>query len=161
MTIRLSAAIVAIALTMISRSIVEDLPALGDQRLVGVIDVPLVGQLVEDVEDPRLRPELRILGEAQLLGDLVGGDEADPEDVRRQAVGVLPDDVDRLVPVLLEDPGGIARADAVGLQEDHDRADLLLLLPRLLDHGDPLRADPVDLGELLDVALDDVRGSPP
>ncbi len=97
MTIRLSAAIVAIALTMISRSIVEDLPALGDQRLVGVIDVPFVGQLVEDVEDPRLRAEFRIPGEAQLLGDLVGGDEADPEDVRGQAVGVLPDDVDRLV----------------------------------------------------------------
>ncbi len=59
---------------------------------------------------------------------------------------------------MLVDPGGVARADAVGLQEDHDRADLLLLVPGLLDHPDPLRADPLDLGELLDIALDDVEG---
>ena len=92
MTIRRSAAIVATASDDDLPVDGEDLPALGDQGLVRVIDVPFVGQLVEDVENPRLGAQFRIPGKAELLGDLVGGDKTDPEDVRRQAVGVLLDD---------------------------------------------------------------------
>ena len=72
---------------------------------------------------------------------LVGGAEADAADVARQAVGVLGDDLHGVGAVGLEDPHRPRGADAVGVQEQHDLADHLLLGPAGDDARGPLRAD--------------------
>ena len=62
-----------------------------------------------------------------------------------QAIRVRAHQLDGLVAVGLVDADGPGGADAVRLQEDHDVADGLLLLPALADLLDALRADALDL----------------
>ena len=83
------------------------------------------------------------------LGDGVRGLEADAVDVEGQPVGVLGDPGDGLVPIGLVDAHRPRGADPVGLEEDHDLADHLLLGP---GPGDPLLALGADAGEFEQLA---------
>jgi hypothetical protein len=89
--------------------------------------------------DPRLGAVLR---NPDLLRDLVGGSEADPVNVFRQCVRIAAHFFDCLFPVGLEDAHRPAGAHAMAVQEQHDLADLLRLLPCLRDPLPALGADP-------------------
>src|ERR1700756_3932270 len=93
--------------------------------------------------DARPSPVDRVFGNPDLLGDLVGGRETDPVDVFRQHVRITPHLLDCLLAVGLEDSYSPAGADAVAMQEQHDLADLLCLLPRMRDPFPALGTDPV------------------
>ena len=79
------------------------------------------------------------------------------EDVGGQAIGVLLDHFDGFVAVGLENLGGVARADPVGLQKEHDLADFFLVGPGLPDHLTTLFPDALDLRKSLDLLFDDVQ----
>lgn len=70
-------------------------------------------------------------GDAQALGQGVGGIETDAVDVQRQAVGVRADLGDGFHAIGLVDARRPRGAQAVRLQKDHDLADDLLLGPGL------------------------------
>ena len=70
-----------------------------------------------------------VTGNAQSLGDGVGSLEPYPVDVEGQSVRVLLYPLDRLVTIGLVDAHRSGGADAVGLEEDHDLPDDLLLRP--------------------------------
>src|ERR1022692_1327907 len=102
----------------------------------------------------------RIPGDADILGDLVGGLEADAVDVFGEHVRVVLDLPDRLIPVCLVDPHGLAGADSVAVEEEHDFTDLLALLPSLLDLQTALGSDAFHPYEVPGAVLDhgkDVR----
>ncbi len=119
--------------------------------------VAVAGDLLQDVAHAGLGADQGVVGDAEALGDGIGGLEPDAVDVQRQAVGVLPHPLDRLVAVGLVDahrPGG---ADAMGLQKHHDLAHDLLLGPGA---GHPLLAlgpDALQLQQSFGLLLDDVE----
>jgi hypothetical protein len=90
-------------------------------------------------------------------GDLVRRPEADAGDVPRQAIGVDADHLDGVVAVGLVDADGAGGRYAMAVEEDHDAADGLLLVPRLLDAQTALGADAGDLLEPGGGLLDDVE----
>lgn len=135
----------------------EQLHGIRDELLLGQEAVPLVGRLGEGVLKARLDPIGAVVRNADGLGDAVRGEEADPPDVRRQAVRLVPDDRDGGVRVLLVDPHGDGGGDADALEEDHDLLDGLLLLPGGGDALRPLGAEAGHLDESLGLVLDDVE----
>ena len=92
---------------------------------------------------PALARLIESFGDPDLLGDLVGSREADPVDVFRQHVRIAPNLLNRLIPIGLVDAYRPAGADAVAVEEQHDLADLLSLLPCLRDPLPALGADPI------------------
>ena len=114
---------------MIGAGISRTLAGCFDEFLPGAAAVALVGQFLQDVLQAGLGAQFGLLADAQALGDLVGGLEADARDISGQPVWVLGDLLDRLVPVRLVDAKGPAGADAVAVQKDHDLPDHLLLVP--------------------------------
>src|ERR1035441_7428835 len=105
--------------------------------------VPVAGRLQQDMVQTGAGPEDRVVRDADLLRDLVGGLEADAVDVLGQAIRVHLDLIDRALPIRLANPHRPAGADAVAVEEHHDLADHLLLRPRLLDALAALWADAV------------------
>ena len=99
----------------------------------------------QGIGDAGPRPHHGGLLDAQAGRDGVGGDEADAPDVAGQPVGVFGDELDRVGAIGLEDADRARRADAVGVQEQHDLADHLLVRPA---RDDPLDADGADAGDL-------------
>ncbi len=87
----------------------------------------------QNMVDARPCPIDRVSRNPDLLGDLVGGREADAVDVFRQHVGIAPHFLDCLLAVGLEDSHRTAGADAVAMQEQHDFPYLLSLLPCVRD----------------------------
>jgi len=120
--------------------------------------VPLIGQFMEDIENPRLGPQPGIPGKSHFFGNPVGGKKTDPEDIRSQTVGIFLQHFNGSVAVLAEDPGGIGGADPVGLQEEHDRPDFPLLLPGLANHGNPFFADALHFLKAVTFGFDDLQG---
>ncbi len=115
------------------------------------------GDLLQHVAHAGLGADEGVVRDSQLLGDGVGGLEADAMDVEGEPVGVLADLLDRLVPIGLVDAHRPCRADAVGLEEDHDLPDDLLLRPGA---GYPLLAlgtDTFQLQQPVGAVLDDVE----
>jgi hypothetical protein len=102
-------------------------------------------------------PHDRVVRDADLLGDLVGGLEADAVDVLCQAVWVGLDLLDRALAVGLVNPHRPAGADAVGVQEDHDLADDFLLRPGFIDALAALGADASYVLQPGGLLLDDVE----
>ena len=119
--------------------------------------MPIPGGLGKPEGQPGPHPDHRVLGDAELERDLIGGAEADTADVARQAVGVLRDKGDRLLTIGLEDPHRARRADAVGMQEQHDLADRLLIRPAGDDPGGTLGADTGYLAQPLRLLLNEVE----
>ena len=95
---------------------------------------------------------------AELGRNGIGGLEADPAHILGQPVWVLGHDLNGLIAVGLEDAHRPSRADAMGMQEDHDLPHRLLLGPAGDDAGGPHRADARNLGQTLRIGLDDLEG---
>ena len=121
--------------------------------------MPVVHRLDQRMENASPRPNDRVEGDAELLGDGIRRLEADPVDVFRQRVGVGPHGFDRGLAVGFVDADRPARADAVGVKEDHDLADDLLLRPGGLDFQPPLLADPGNFLEAGGKLVDDREDS--
>ena len=119
--------------------------------------VPLGGEFLEDMAEPRPRPGDGLGVETDGLRDRVGGAEPDAADVEGEPVGVLAYPVHRLVAVEAVDARRPGRAHPVRLKEDHDLAHRLLLRPS----GDhltlALRTDPGQLQEPFRFVLDDLE----
>ena len=101
----------------------------------------LVGRLLQGEGNAGAHPLRRFPRHAELHGDGVGGAKPDAADVAREPIGVLGHDLDGVMAIGLEDADRARRADAVGMQEDHDVADGLLLGPA---GGDFSRAEFAD-----------------
>ncbi len=119
--------------------------------------MPLVHRLSQGEADAGADPHHGVLGDAELRRDLVGRLEADTADVAREAVRVLADDRHGLGAVGLVDPHRPGRADAVGVQEQHDLAHDLLLGPAGGDPRGAHGADALDLAQAAGVGLNDVE----
>ena len=83
----------------------KDLLGFLHEPVVRVKDVPIFGQLLKHIEDAGLSPDPAVFGKSKLLSDPVGGEKADAEDIRRQTVGILSDDLDGPIAIPLEDLG--------------------------------------------------------
>src|SRR5262249_1754424 len=133
---------------------------LGDRGRLGHAAVALLlAELLQDVAQRGAGAQRRAAVDAQALGELVGGVEAEAPDLARQPVRVLADALDRLLAVSLVDADRAGRADAVRLQEHHDGAHRLLLAPALADALDAARADPLDLLQERRALVDDCQGA--
>ena len=119
--------------------------------------VTLAGQFLQRVEDGGSRPERAVAVDPQLGRKFVGGLEADAANVVGQLVRVGLDLGDGLLAVGSVDADGPPRGDAVLGQEEHQLADLFLLLPALPDPLEALLADPVDLQQELGRLLEDFQ----
>ena len=133
---------------------VETSSTLLDQLSIVGEDVALAGPLQQQVLQGGLGPVGRMFVYPHLPGDLVGGDETNPPHVLGQPVGVLLNDLHRVLAVCLVDAGGVGGADPVALQEQHHIAYLLLLHPGPLDALRPARPDPRRLGQTLRLLID-------
>ena len=115
--------------------------------------MPLVGELVERIDDAALASADVIVGISHVFGDGIGGFESDAPDVVRQAIRILLYLLYGFLAVSLVNLGGVGAAHAIALQEDHDVLDVLLLFPRLGDEVDAFFADSIDFSEPLDILL--------
>ena len=135
----------------------EQLGAGAQQVVLGQAAVALVQGLRKRVTHPGADPHHGVLGDAEFGRDLVGGLEADAADVAREAVRVLADDRHGLGAVGLVDAHRPARADAMGVQEQHDLAHDLLLGPASGDALGALGAYALDLAQTRRLGLDHVE----
>ena len=132
---------------------------LGEHAVLRESAVALACQLFEGIFERRPGPERGIAIDAHVLGKLVGGLKADAPDVAGQAIRVLLHFLDGLVAVGLVDARGLARAEAVGVEEDHDVAHGLLLLPAFANRLDAIGADALDLFQERGAFVDDLQGA--
>ena len=95
---------------------------------------------------------------SHLFRDRVRGPEADAPYVIRQTIGILLHDLNAFIAIGLKDFCRVAGADIMPLQEDHDIADLLLLLPALFDPFYTDAANPRYFQQLLRPLFDHVQG---
>ncbi len=109
------------------------------------------------MQESGLNPPGRGRRNAQTHGDPVGGLEADPEYVEGEAVRVLLDHRDRLVPVGLPDPGREGGRDSVGLEENHQISNFALLDPGFSDRRAPEGSHTLDLQEPLGTLVDHLQ----
>ena len=129
----------------------------GRQLLHRQTAMTLIHGLSERVADPGTDPDQRRLLDPDLGCDLVGGTEPDPTDVPRQTVRVLTDHPHGIVAIGLVDPHGSRGANPVGVQEQHDLPDDLLLRPAGNDPGRTLGADTAHLPQTLRLLLDEIE----
>ena len=107
--------------------------------------MPVAGGFQQNVAQSGTGPDKRVVGDANLLGNCVGGLEADAVDVLREGIRVVLDGFNGGLAVGLIDADGAAGAHAIGMQEHHDGANDLLLGPGIFDPLPALGADPVNL----------------
>lgn len=129
-----------------------------DQVGLGGVGVAVVGHLVKGVDNARFETGGVVSGEAEGLGDFVGGFESYAEDVAGEAVGVGLDDLEGFGGVGFVDFDGEVGADAVPMEEEHDVFDLFLLEPGGFDLGGAFGADVGDFAQAVGVVFDDVEG---
>jgi len=134
---------------------VEDLRGVRDQLGLGQVAVAVVSGLGECVLQAGHDPLWAVVGDADRLGDGVGGLETDAPHVGRQPVRLLGDHVGGGVAVLLVDPYREGGRDADALKKDHDLLDGLLFLPRRGDLRGAFGAQPGDLHQAARFLLDD------
>ena len=116
-----------------------------------------VHRLGQSVADAGANPDHRRLLDAKLCRDLVRGAEADAADVACQAVRVLADHLHGSGAVGLVDAHGAGGADAIGMQEQHDLPDHLLLRPAGDDARRALWSDPGHLAQPVGLLFDQVE----
>src|SRR5688500_1804227 len=97
----------------------EQLSGLVFQHLYRQSAVAFPGRLDQNMAQARTGTNQGIEGDADLLGNLVGGLEADAVDVLGQSVRIGLDLVDCALPVGFVDAHSPARADAVAMEEHH------------------------------------------
>jgi hypothetical protein len=118
-------------------------------------------ELFKAVENPGVDALRAGGGQAEVARDLVGGLEADPFDLAADAVWFSSQDFLRFLAIGLHDAEAERVGDAVGLQEDHDLAQGLLVLPGGLDRFGAAWADAVDFAQAGRLVGDDVEGAHP
>ncbi len=121
----------------------------GHQREPRGEHVPSRDDVVDRLEDARLRPLRRVRGDPDRSRDLVRGLEPHAPHVEAQAVRLARHDVDRLGPEALVNAGRERGRGAVRLEEDHDRPHRLLRGPVLRDRGRALLAEARHLAHAL------------
>jgi hypothetical protein len=119
--------------------------------------MPFAGGLGQGEGDAGPDPDHGRGLDAELLGHEIGGAEADAADVTRQPVGVVGDHLHRIAAIGLVDPHRPRGADPVGMQEQHDLADRLLLGPAGDDARRPLGSDAGDLAQAIRLGLDQLE----
>ena len=129
----------------------------GRQLLQGEPAVPLVHGLAEGVADPCPHPDGRRELYTELLGDGVGRAEANAADVARQAVRVLADHLDGVCPIGLVDAHRAGGSDPIGVEEQHDLPDHLLLCPTGDDFVGALGTDAGHFPQAVRLLLDQIE----
>ena len=119
--------------------------------------MPLVHGLGQRVADPGTDPDQCGLLDPDLGRDLIRSPEPDPADIPRQAVRILADHPHCIVAIGLVDPHRPRGTDAIGMQEQHDLPDHLLLRPAGDDPGRALGADTGHLLQPLGLLLDEIE----
>ena len=114
----------------------------------------LAERILEHVAEAGAQAERRVRRDAEALGQLIGGLEADAADVARQPVRILADHLDRAFAVGLEDARGAQRAEPMRMQEQHDVAHRPLLAPGGRDPSGEAAPDARHLAQALRLALD-------
>ena len=114
----------------------------------------LAQRILEHVTEAGAQAKRRIRGNAEALGQLIGGLEPDAADVAREPVRILADHLDRAFAVSLEDACGAQRAEPVRMQEQHDVAHRPLLAPGGRDPPGEAAPDARHLAQALRLALD-------
>ncbi len=127
---------------------------LGEQPLPREVEMSPLAPLGERVEQPGLKPAWGVGSEAERRGDPIGALEPDAEHLGGEPERVLAHHRERVRAEAPVDPVGVAGRDAVRLEEDHQLAHALLLVPGAPDVGAPFRADPGHLGQAVRRALD-------
>ena len=125
-----------------------------DQVLHRQPAMAFVGRLLKGEGNAGAHPLRRLPRHAELHGDGVGGAKPDAANVAGEPIWVLGHDLDGVVPIGLEDADRPRRADAIGMEEDHDVADGLLLRPAGGDFPRAEFADAGDFTQLLRARLD-------
>jgi hypothetical protein len=135
----------------------EQLAGQRRQLINGQTAVPVIHRFSQRKADAGADPHKRRFLDADLGSDLISGAEPDTADVSGQTVGIFADHPHGVIAVGLVDPHRSGRADAVGVQEQHDLADHFLLRPPGDDAGRSLCADTRHLLQALRVLLDQVE----
>ena len=107
---------------------------LGHQLGLRHIAVAVVAGFRQGELQAGLDPLGAVMGDAQALGELIGGLEPNPPHVTSQPIRLPADHLDRLVPVGLVDPHRQRGRHPHPLEEDHHLLDGLLFLPGGGDH---------------------------
>ena len=134
--------------TAVFHDLLLDLDQLG--RLLhhagfGKAAVSLAGQFLQGVMDGGPRPVRAVAVDSQLRRQFIGRLEADSPDVVGQLIRILLDLGDGFVAVGAVDADGPPRRNPMLGQEEHDLADLFLLLPALADSLESLLPDSFDV----------------
>ena len=119
--------------------------------------MPFLRLLVEGEGDARLNPAGVVVGQADRLGDGIGGFKANAPNVLHHLVRGFANDPQRIIPVFFVDFGCEGGGNGVRLQKQHHFFDRLLLLPRLDDPVNPFAADADHVGQPLRLLFDDVK----
>src|SRR5438105_1016138 len=117
----------------------------------------VIHRLGERVADAGTDPDHGGLLDAEPGGNLIGGAKPDAPDVTCQPVGIFADYPNGIGPIGLEYSDRPRGADPVGVQEQHDLADDLLLRPAGDDPAGALGTDPVHFAQPLRLLLNDVE----
>ena len=129
-----------------------------DQFLDRQSAVALVRRLLQSEGDSSPHALRRLPRHPELHRDGVGDPKPNAADVARQPIGVLGHDLDGVVAVGLEDADRARRADAVGVEEDHDVAHGLPLGPAGDDLAGAEFSDARYLAHPFRRGLDDLEG---
>ncbi len=97
----------------------ESVAAQFHQQKTGHADVSLFGRLMQYEKDARFGSQWGVGGKSQVPGESVRSEKTHSSNVHCQAIRIFPYDIDRLLPVILKNPGCEGRARPVGAQEDH------------------------------------------
>lgn len=129
-----------------------------NEVVLGGVGMAVVRHFVEGVDDAGFEAGGVVSGEAEGLGDFVGGFEAHAENVPREAVRVGLDDLKGFRAVGFIDFDGEVGGDTVPVQEEHDVFDLFLFHPGGSNLGRALGADVGDFAQAFGFVFDDVEG---
>ena len=99
----------------------------------------------EGVNDTGIDPRGGVIGEAEIDGDAISGLEPDPLDLPRDPIGLVHQNVFRIVAETINELHALRGRHAVGLQKDVELALNFLFVPRLLDASDPFFTDARDI----------------
>ncbi len=136
-----------------------------EQELAGLVlqelhrqgAMAVAGRFQQHMAQAGAGPDQRVVRDADLLGNLVGGLEADAVNVLGQRIRVGLHLGNGILAVGLVDANRPAGADALAVQEHHDLADDFLFRPRILDALPPLGADAVHILQPGGLRFDDVE----
>ena len=131
---------------------------LAHQRLLLAKTMTVLGEDLKRVEQSAATAARVTLFIAELLGNAVGGFEADSPNLVGKTIGITLHHLHAVLPIFPINLCGIGNAHAMSLQEEHDVLDVLLLRPALLDLFHAFLTDSFHLIEALDVVFNHVDG---